>query len=299
MSKKQKIILLFVAVLALVSVTAWYISNHNLPILQPKGPIAESQKDLLVFATLLSLIVVLPVFSMAIYIAVKYREGNKNAKYSPNWESNNWLEAIWWGIPITLILILSVVTYRTSHSLDPFKPLESTKEPLIVQVVALQWKWLFIYPEQNLATVNHLVIPEDRPVKFEITSDAPMNSFWIPALGGQIYAMSGMSTELNLQADEPGEFEGYSANISGEGFADMKFMVRSVAQTDFDAWVEKTKQSPSALDKYGYDKLAEPSTSDKKEYSSVVNDLYDTVVMKFMLPEGKNENQDNSHGGHY
>lgn len=298
MGKKQKIILAFVLVATLIGLASWYISAHNLPILEPKGPIAKQQKDLLVFATLLSLIVVVPVFAMTTYIALKYREGNKKSKYSPNWDGNNWLEAIWWGIPITLILILSVVTWRTSHSLDPFKPLQSTKEPMTIQVVALQWKWLFIYPEQNMATVNYLVMPEDRPIKFEITSDAPMNSFWIPALGGQIYAMSGMSTELNLQADDPGVYEGYSANISGKGFSDMKFLAKATTDAEFEAWLGTVKSSANFLDKNEYENLAKPGTMNEKHYYSVSHNLYDTVVMKYMQPVGQGESLDNNEGDH-
>jgi cytochrome o ubiquinol oxidase subunit 2 len=178
-----------------------------------------------------------------------------------------------------------VVTWNSSHNLDPYKPLASNVKPLTIQVVALQWKWLFIYPEQGIATVNFAQIPEDVPINFEITSDAPMNSFWIPQLGGQIYAMPGMSTKLHLMAEEPGDYRGSSANISGEGYWAMRFTTRASSQEKFDDWVAEVKTSKQWLDAAEYKQLAKPSEDEPQIfYSAFDDDLYDTVVMKYMSP---------------
>src|SRR5688572_21939694 len=193
-----KVAALFVLIAATTGVLTWLVLGANVAVLEPAGSIAERQRGLIIFASLLSLIVVVPVFALTFYIAWKYRASNKKAKYTPDWDHHTGIEALWWAIPLALITILSVITYKTSHELDPFRPIASDKKPLTVQVVALQWKWLFIYPEQNIASVNFVQFPEDRPVNFQITSDAPMNSFWIPQLGGQMYAMSGMNTKLHL-----------------------------------------------------------------------------------------------------
>lgn len=286
MSKKslRLLLIIFICVLLLVGVYI-FLSNADLDILNPQGEVAQKQKDLIVFATVLSATVVVPVFALTLFIAMKYKETNKKAKYTPNWDGNKLLESIWWGIPIALILVLSVVTYKSSHDLDPFKPLESEKKAMTVQVIALEWKWLFIYPEQNIATVNYLQIPEDTPVKFEITADAPMNSFWIPKLGGQIYAMSGMTTNLNLIANDQGEYDGVSANISGEGFAGMKFKVKSTSDSEFQKWVNSTKQSDKLLTKPAYQELAEPSANVQPMFFSNVDaGLYNTVMVRYMDP---------------
>lgn len=273
-------ILLFIAV---VLMAVWFLADKNIAVFNTAGTIADQQRELIILASLLSLVVVLPVFALTFYIAWKYRAGNKKARYEPNWDHNTKLESLWWGIPLALIVVLSVITWVSSYRLDPFRPIASSEKPLEIQVVALQWKWLFIYPEQNMATVNFVQFPEDRPVAFTITSDAPMNSFWIPQLGGQMYAMSGMSTQLHLMADQPGEYRGSSANISGEGFADMVFTAKSSSQADFDAWVDQVKSSPDKLDMLAYQTLARPSTIEPSNpYASVESGLYDDIVEQFM-----------------
>jgi cytochrome o ubiquinol oxidase subunit II len=277
--------LLVVVLLTLAVVLVVLAHGHNFAVFDAKGQIAAQQRNLFLFASILSLGVVLPVFAMTFFIVWKYREGKK-AEYRPEWEQSALAETVWWGLPTVLIIVLSIVTWNSSHHLDPFRPLESNKKPLKVQVVALQWKWLFIYPEQNIATVNYVRIPEDTPVDFEITSDAPMNSFWIPQLGGQVYAMSGMSTHLHLMADAPGVYRGTSANISGFGFANMKFKAESVTDSNFAAWVQQVKASPKTLDKTGYLKLAKPDEkmTPVAYYASLPKELYDSVVMKYMAP---------------
>lgn len=259
--------------------------GHTISVLEPKGVIADKQRNLIYFAAGLSLIVVIPVFALLFYIIWKYRATNTKAQYSPDWDSNRTLETIWWGIPIILILILSVVTWNSTHDLDPFKPLVSDKKPLKVQVVALQWKWLFIYPEENIATVNYVQFPQDTPIDFEITADAPMNSFWVPQLGGQIYAMSGMSTHLNLKASETGSFDGVSANISGEGFSGMKFIAKSTPKQDYDLWVDSVRDSAVELNQQSYNELAIPSKDMPAMYfGSSEQGIYDLILMKFMSP---------------
>jgi cytochrome o ubiquinol oxidase subunit 2 len=178
------------------------------------------------------------------------------------------------------VLVLAALTYSSTHELDPHKPLINATPALEVQVVALPWKWLFIYPELGIATVNTLTIPAHTPINFQITADAPMNSFWIPRLGGQIYAMTGMTTKLHLIADEVGIYDGMSANYSGEGFTGMKFMVHAVPQDDFDAWVRKV-EATSLLTRDRYAELAQPSSNDVPQYYAAVPELFDSIVKKY------------------
>ena len=290
MKKKRTIILVTLLSVGLVAATAailFKLSGADIPVLQPKGMIASEQRDLLVFATLIMLIVVVPVFVMTFVFAWKFRASNKKATYKPDWDHSKKLEAIWWGVPCLIIAVLATLTWMTSHSLDPFKPLASSQEPVRIQVVALQWKWLFIYPDEGIATVNHMTIPVNRPVNFDITSDAPMNSFWIPSLAGQIYAMSGMSTKLHVRADEIGVYRGSSANISGEGFAGMKFDVNAVSEDDYKSWLTSSKASEKYLTFEEYDRLAEPSKDNAKTtYALATSGHYDRIIMKYMMPNG-------------
>ncbi len=272
--------LLFTA--GMVGLFAFLLRGHSVAILEPAGKIAREQKDLLLFGTALSLFVVVPVFILTIYIVWKYREGNKTARYMPNWDHNRKLEAVWWLLPTVLITILSVITWRTSHSLDPFKPIASDKKPLKVQVIAMDWKWLFIYPEERVATVNYLQVPINTPVDLQITSDAPMNSLWIPQLAGQVYAMTGMSTELHIMADKKGSYQGVSANISGSGFAGMRFTVTATDEKEYLDWIAMAKQTDEILDEGTYNFLAQPSSYESpKLYALGDRSLYDKVVYKY------------------
>lgn len=287
-NRKSKRTILLAIGLAAGSGLLWLLLRGDIAVLDPQGEIADKERNLIIFASLLSLLVVIPVFVMTFVIAWRYREGNHRARYTPDWDHSRLAESIWWGIPLALILVLSVVTWKSSHDLDPFKPLSSTTKPLNVQVIALQYKWLFIYPEQHIASVNWLQLPEDTPINFSITADAPMNSFWIPKLGGQIYAMNGMSTKLHLMADAPGDYEGSSANISGEGFADMHFTARVTAGNDFREWINQMKQAPEQLNLEAYLKLAEPSTPRQPQaYSWSEAGLYDWVVTRYSTPENQ------------
>jgi cytochrome o ubiquinol oxidase subunit 2 len=303
--RRYRFLFLVILLGVFVALLIWLAAGSTVAILQPKGIIAEQQRDLLVFATLLSLVVIVPVYALTVMIAIRYRRGNKKATYAPDWDHSRKLEAIWWGVPIVIILILSVVTWQSSHALDPFKPLSSNNNPVTIQVVALEWKWLFIYPEQNIATINYIQFPEDTPINFVITADAPMNSFWIPELGGQVYAMNGMKNKLHLQANAPGTFKGSSANLSGEGFAAMKFTAESTKQVDFSQWVLDSKKASETLDKQRYAELSKPSKgSDQRVYGNVDGGLYDSIVMKYMMAapnqaaENKNKNSGADHAGH-
>ncbi len=290
MKRLIKIVVALLIVGAIAIGLAMLLRGVNIDILNPQGEIARKEHQLIIFTLLLSLVVVVPVFVMLIAFSLRYREGNKRAAYRPNWEGNRWLEAVWWGIPCIIIIILSVVTWQSSHELDPYKDLDSSVAPVNVQVVSLQWKWLFIYPDQQIATVNELIIPEKTPINFTITSDAPMNSFWIPSLGSQVYAMSGMSTKLRLIADKTGEYRGSSANISGTGFADMNFLAKSRTRADFDAWVRQTKDLDTGLDEATYKILAEPNVQEQPmAYSLKDAGLYDKIIMKYMMPPAKDD----------
>lgn len=282
-----KILLVAVYVIALGLIVSYVAMRGGLPILQPEGAIASQQRDLLYMATGLMLLVVVPVFILTIVIPWKYRAGNKKATHEPEWDHNRVLEAVWWGFPLLIIVVLAIYTYMSSHQLDPYKQLESNTPPVKVQVIALQWKWLFIYPEHGVAVVNELDIPEKTPINFQITSDAPMNSFWIPSLGGQVYAMTGMTTKLHLIADKTGTYNGSSSNLSGEGFAGMKFKALSMSETDFNNWVQTVKRSSPSLNEAMYNELAKPSKNNKVETFVLEDkDLYDTIIMKYMAPHG-------------
>lgn len=294
------VILLAVGFIALLGLLAW---GTNVAVLDPKGPIATEQYNLIMIASMLSLIVVIPVFSITFYIVWKYREGSKHkkkAKYDPKLDGNRMYETIWWLIPLTLITVLSVIIWNSSHKLDPYRPLDSDKAPITVQVIALQWKWLFLYPNQGIATVNYVQFPEDTPINFQITADAPMNSFWIPQLGGQVYAMAGMQTKLHLLADEKGEYRGSSANLSGAGFSGMHFMAKATSQADFEAWVKDLKANKKypALTQPEYDNLALPNTNQPVGYyKDVTEGLYTGVINKYMEPGGQTDaNRENTHG---
>ncbi len=255
-------------------------------VLDPAGPVAFQERSIILFTFALCAIIVVPVFLMLFFFAWKYRASNFKtiSHHLPEWDHTRSAEIICWIVPSVLIAILAVLAWQSSYALDPYKPLNN-QVPMTVQVIALDWKWLFIYPSQGIASVNLLEIPENVPVRFELTADAPMNSFWIPQLGGQIMAMPGMSTQLNLMADRTGDFNGFSGNISGEGFAGMAFIVRSVSQSDFDAWVQSVYQSNNPLDVDSYAALAAPSTYNAvAAYSSVQENLYTSVIMQYMQP---------------
>ncbi len=284
--QKYKFLVIFLVLAGLAFLLFLLVRGHNFAVLNPKGPISGSERNLLVTATLLMLLVVVPVFASLVYIAWKYRASNKKARYTPNLDDNIGTQLTFWGILMSLIFVLAIINWKSTHELDPLKPLNSSVKPITIQVVALRWKWLFIYPEQNIATVNFVQFPSGTPVNFQLTADAPMNSFWIPQLGGQMYAMPGMSTRLHLEANAPGEFNGSAAEINGLGFSGMKFMAVASTQADFEHWVSTVKQTPATLDMAQYEMLAAPSTDNPVAYySSAQFGLYRSVMMKFMVPD--------------
>ena len=283
--KKYKIALIVLLSIGALVWCAMLLKGVNVAVMNPKGLIASKQRDLIITATLLMLVVVIPVFLLTIFISWKFRSGNKEAKYSPDWDHNSKAEMVWWGFPLVIILVLSAVTWKWTHDLDPFKPIESNAKPMTVQVIALRWKWLFIYPEQGIASVNFVQFPEQVPIKFVITSDAPMNSFWIPQLGGQIYAMPGMVSQIHLIADEQGLFSGSSANLSGKGFAGMRFVAKATSQAEFDQWVVSMQGSSQSLNREEYMRLSQPSEYNQPAFYLLQDDgLFNWSVMKYTMP---------------
>ncbi len=220
------------------------LSGCNSALLDPKGAIGVQEKELIITALLLMLIVVIPVILMTIYFAYRYRASNTEEEYAPEWSHSTKIEVVVWTIPIIIIAILATITWRSTHELEPSKPLESDVKPMTIEVVSLDWKWLFIYPEENIATVNYVAFPKDVPVQFKLTSDNIMNAFFIPRLGTQIYAMPGMVTKLNLIANHEGDYKGFASNYSGEGFSQMKFTASAMSdRAAFLNWVQKVKAS--------------------------------------------------------
>ena len=268
----------------LVSIAPAFLLSgcNNLDLLAPKGPIGAAEKSLIATSTWAMLIVVIPVIFLTLLFAWRYRASNKSAEYRPNWSHSTAIEIAVWTIPALIILFLAVLTWKSTHELDPYKPLESDVKPINVEVVALDWKWLFIYPDLGIASVNQLAIPVGTPVNFRITSDTVMNSFFIPQLGGQIYAMAGMQTRLHLLAEEPGDYAGTSANFSGKGFSDMKFRTLAESPEEFNAWVAKARASTDHLDMDRYYAVAKPEEKAAVSYfSSVDPKLFNNIVARY------------------
>jgi cytochrome o ubiquinol oxidase subunit 2 len=269
-----------------------FMHSGNIALLNPQGPVGIEERNVMLITVLLSAIVVIPLFSMLFVFAWVYRADNPKAKkdHQPNWDHDSYIaEFVWWLVPTAIVAFLSVVAWQSTHALDPFKPLQGANPPVTIQVVALDWKWLFIYPQQGIATVNILEIPQNAPVTFQITADAPMNSFWIPKLGGQIMAMPGMTNQLNLMASNVGTYTGSSANISGDGFAGMNFATKSVSENDFTSWVQSVKNQQHPLNQTTYAALTAPSQYvPPLYYSSIDQNLYTSIIMKYMMPAMKN-----------
>ncbi|WPH12948.1 ubiquinol oxidase subunit II [Variovorax paradoxus] len=265
------------------------LAGCNTVLMNPSGDIANQQGRLIVVSTVLMLIIIIPVIALTLFFAWRYRQSNKEADYSPDWDHSTQLELAIWAAPLLIIIALGAITWISTHTLDPYRPLSrldaerpipAEAKPLVVEVVALDWKWLFIYPEQGFATVNEMAAPVDRPITFKITASSVMNSFFIPALAGQIYAMPGMETKLHAVINKPGEFEGFSANYSGAGFSGMRFKFHGLSNTDFDQWVQKVKAGKDGeLTREQYKKLEVPSEREPvRHYAAVAPDLYDAIL---------------------
>jgi cytochrome o ubiquinol oxidase subunit 2 len=262
---------------------AVFLSGCNMEVLNPKGDIGAHEKSLILIALGLMAVVAIPVIAMTLWFAWRYRASNKDATYAPTWAHSTRIEVVVWTIPAIIVAILAVLTWQTSHTLDPYKPLESSAKPVTIQVVALDWKWLFVYPDYGVATVNEIAFPTDVPVNFQITSDSVMNAFFIPQLGSQIYAMAGMETKLHLIAREPGSYAGLSSNYSGEGFSDMHFQAIATTQDGFKDWIAKAKAAQVVLNDESYKALAQPSSKTPVAYyGSVTPGLFGKVLNKYM-----------------
>ena len=272
----------------LVTICVLTLAGCSGGILDPKGQVGVDEKNLIILCTILMLLVVIPVIVLTLYFAWKYRASRDFEIYTPKLAHSTKIEAVVWSVPILIIIALGVITWRSTHALDPYAPLEGKGEHLTVEVVSLNWKWLFIYPEQGIATVNELVFPANKPVEFKITSEGTMNSFFIPQLGSQIYSMAGMETKLHLIANEPGTFKGISSNYSGAGFTGMKFnAIATPTDADFDAWVSKVKSQQQTLSQASYKVLAQPSEYHPVTYYGDVEDgLFHHIVMKYMADHG-------------
>ena len=267
--------------LLLAAAGALTLSGCQYDVLSPSGWVGDQQRDLLIISTLLMLIVIIPVLIMAVYFPLKYRADRADTSdYDPGFEHSNKLEAVVWGVPILIVIALGWYTYVYTHRLDPYRALDhlDAGAPVEVQAVSLDWKWLFIYPELGVASVNELAIPEGRPVNFSLTSSTVMNTLSIPALGGMVYSMAGMETKLHLIADSEGTFPGRSAHYSGPGFAGMTFDALAMNDADFDAWVAARREA-EPLDSDSYLELEEPSMNAPVQYYGSVEDgLFDRIV---------------------
>lgn len=275
--------LLFAGIIVFGAVLAMMLRSVDVALFNPKGLIAEKQLNLILFTSALLLTIAVPTLMLLYAFAWHYRDTNTKAAFNPHAQHGKLFVFSIWTIPALFMIVLALVMMPATHRLEPKKQIAASSKPLTIRVIAMRWKWLFIYPEQNIATVNHVQIPVDRPVEFELTADeTPMSSFWIPHLGGQLYAMTGHVTRLNLIADTAGDYPGSTAEINGRGFASMKFTARASSQEDFDKWAQAVKQSSNPLDANEYEKLLKPSEDTPASfYSHAEPDLYDKLLMKY------------------
>lgn len=272
---------------ACIALLPLLLSGCEMALFSPKGDIGVQTKNLILIASGLMLLVVIPVILLTLYFGWRYRETNTRARYEPKWSHSTSIEVVVWTIPCIIVAILAVLIWKTTHELDPYKPLQSEVAPLRIEVVALDWKWLFIYPDYGIATINQLPVPVGTPLEFKLTAQSMMNSFFIPQLGTQIYAMAGMQTRLHLIADEPGDFPGLSAAYSGPGFSDMHFLTHATSRAEFDTWVKQAQNAPQKLDAAAYERLAQPSgRMEPAVYSQVQPALFDSIVNLYMHSHG-------------
>jgi cytochrome o ubiquinol oxidase subunit 2 len=279
-----------IAVLPLLAL----LGGCNFVVLAPAGDVAAQQRDLVVISTILMLLIIIPVMALTVFFAWRYRHSNKEARYEPDWDHSTGLELVIWSAPLLIIICLGALTWMGTHLLDPYRqlgriaagrPVPQTAKPLEVNVVALDWKWLFIYPEYGVATVNELAAPVDRPISFRITSSSVMNSFYVPALAGQIYAMAGMQTRLHGVINRPGRYQGFSANYSGAGFSGMRFAFHGLSEADFDGWIAQAKAAGGALDRASYLQLERPSENDPvRRYANVDPKLFNAILNMCVEP---------------
>jgi cytochrome o ubiquinol oxidase subunit 2 len=274
-------------IIPLAAIAALSAGCHMV-VLNPSGDVAARQGNLVVLSTILMLLIVLPVLAMTLVFAWRYRASNKEAVYQPDWHHSTQLELVIWSAPLLIIIALGALTWIGTHVLDPYRPIDridasrsipADTKTLRVQAVALDWKWLFFYPDYGIATVNELAAPVDVPIAFQITASNVMNSFYVPALAGQIYAMPGMETKLHAVINRAGDYEGFSANYSGAGFSDMRFRFYGMTAADFDGWIAKVKAGGGTLDRKDYLHLEQPSIKEPvHRYASIDAGLYDAIL---------------------
>ena len=290
--KRIKFAMGLLAILSMAIAVFFVLKSHSALLTHPKGVIAQKELHLMTTNILLMLIVIVPTLIVLFLVVWKYHSKNSKAKYDPGESRGVFRELILWIIPSVIVVVMAAITWNAAHELDPYKPLESEVKPLTIQVVALDWKWLFIYPEQGIATVNFIEFPARTPIVFKLTADgSPMNSFWLPQLSGQIYCMTGMVTTLHVMADKPGEYTGRAAEINGKGFADMTFVAKSTTESDFDDWVAYVKQSSLQLTDPTYSELAKPSIENSITlYSLVERHLFNQIITKYLNPKSLSTN---------
>jgi len=279
--------------IALLSVSA-LLGGCKTVVLDPAGDVAVQEKNLLILSTALMLLVLVPVIGLIVAFAWRYRASNDSARYEPDWDHSTELELAIWGGPLLIVIWLGALTWMGTHLLDPYRPIDRiadgqavspTVKPLEIDVVALDWKWLFIYPDEGIATVNEIAAPVDRPINFRITASSVMNSFYIPALAGQVYAMPGMETKLHAVVNKTGIFKGFSANYSGSGFSGMHFPFQALTEADFEKWVAGVKADKLILDKKLYLQLQLPSENEPAHtYGTVDPDLYRAILNRCAEP---------------
>ena len=263
-------------------------------VMNPAGDVARQQADLILWSTGLMLIIIVPVIVLTVLFAWKYRASNTDAEYRPDWDHSTGLELVIWAMPLLIIIALGALTWLATHTLDPYRPLTRiapgeavtpATKPLVVEVVSLDWKWLFLYPEQGIATVNQLVVPVNRPIQFKMTSSSVMNTFYVPAMAGMIYTMPGMETQLHAVLNKTGTFEGMSANYSGAGFSYMHFPTRSVSDAQFGEWVESIRRQPDRLSTDRYLELEKPSERvPAMGFNAVQPGLWDKILGMCVKP---------------
>jgi len=279
--KMKLLVPVYIAIAVLFAVL---ISRGDMQLLAPAGTVAVFQSKILWAALAFVLIVGSTIVGLFFFVIFHYQEG-KGKRYEPTWATSKVVQLLAWFIPSVAIAAISFAVWNTTHMIDPYKPLAGNKPPVTIQVVALRWKWLFLYPTDRLATVNYVEIPINTPVNFELTADAPMSSFWAPSLSGQMYAMPGMVTQLHIQADKVGTFPGSAAEINGDGYSGMDFTVKAVPATDYASWKDDVRGSANTLDYTSYTQLAQPTSYNSVAYYSMSDqNLFNEIVMQFMAP---------------
>lgn len=254
-------------------------------LLEPAGYIANIQSHILIGALIVAAVIGISLIAITFFVVFRYKDGKKKRTYKPDWSANEKMLLPLWMFACLFVAGISLIIWETAHATDPYAAIPSSVKPITIQVVALQWKWLFIYPKEKIATINFIEIPVNTPIQFQLTADAPMNSFWVPRLGGQMYAMAGMVTQLHLVANQIGSFPGGGAEMSGAGFSGMTFTVKSVTKQAYATWVAKVQKSPRQLQATTYAQLAKPSSYNPVTlYRYTDENLYNDIIMQFMGP---------------